>query len=113
MEILGLKINQFDFPVCNSFKAKIMNDQLCYEVDLNTYYDKNNIENQLKLGFHFLMDYNEDRQVKLDQNITEAKVGLAKSVSSSDQNQHAFIYLDTIGNNLNLNINVQKHCRNG
>ena len=102
MSAMGVKIDQFDHPVCNSFQAKIMNDQLCYEVDLNTYYDKNNIENQLKLGFHFLMDYNEDRQVTLDQNITEVKVGLAKSVSSSNENQHAFIYLNTIGKILDI-----------
>ena len=97
MSAMGVKIDQFDHPVCNSFEAKIMNDQLCYEVDLNAYYDEDNIKNQLKLGFHFLMDYNEDRQVTLDENITETKVGLAKSVSSSDQIQDAFIYLDTIG----------------
>ena len=99
---VGVKIDQFDVPVCSSFQAKILNDQLCYEVDLNAYYDKNNIENQLKLGFHFLLDYNEDRQVTSDQMITETKVGLAKSVSSSDEDQQAFIYLDTIGKILNI-----------
>ena len=97
MSAMGVMIDKFKHPVCNSFQAKIMNDQLCYEVDLNAYYDEDNIKNQLKLGFHFLMDYNEDRQVTLDENITETKVGLAKSVSSSDQIQDAFIYLDTIG----------------
>ena len=98
MSAMGVMIDQFNHPVCNSFQAKIMNDQLCYEVDLNAYYDENNIKNQLKLGFHFLMDYNEDRQVALDQNISETNNdGLAKSVSSSDQIQDAFIYLDTIG----------------
>ena len=102
MSAMGVKIDQFDVPVCNSFQAKIMNDQLCYEVDLNKYYDDNNIENQLKLGFHFLIDYNEDRQVTLDPNISETNVGLAKSVSSSDQIQHAFVYLNTIGKFLNI-----------
>ena len=32
---MGVNIKQFDVPVCNSFKAKILNDQLCYEIDLN------------------------------------------------------------------------------
>ena len=74
-----------------------MNDQLCYEVDLNKFSKKNNIENELKLGFHFLMDYNEDRQKILDKNISKKELDLAKSISASDQNKHAFIYLDTIG----------------
>ena len=102
MSAMGVKIDQFNHPVCNSFQAKIMNDQLCYEVDINTFSDEDSIDNQLKLGFHFLMDYNEDRQVTSDQNITETKVGLAKSVSSSDQNQHAFVYLNTNGKFLNI-----------
>ena len=97
MSALGVMIEQFDHPVCNSFQAKIMNDRLCYEVDLNTYSDKNNIGKELELGFNFLMDYNEDRQVTLGQNITETKVGLAESVASSNQNEHAFVYLDTLG----------------
>ena len=100
MSAMGIMIDQFDYPVCNSFQSKIQNDQLCYEVDLQTF--SQNIKNELELGFTFLMDYNEDRQVTLDQNISETKVGLAKSVSSSDQNQDAFIYLDTIGKFLNI-----------
>ena len=97
MSAMGVKIDNFDVPVCNSFQAKIMNDQLCYEVDLNKFSDKNNIENELELGFHFLMDYNEDRQVTFNRYISDKELGLAKSVSASDKNQHAFVYLETIG----------------
>ena len=32
---MGVKIDQFDVPVCNSFEATVLNDQLCYEVDPN------------------------------------------------------------------------------
>merc|ERR1712155_53286 len=39
MSAMGVKIDQFDHRVCNSFKAKILYDQLCYEVDLNTFSD--------------------------------------------------------------------------
>ena len=97
MSTVGQKIDGFSQPMCNSFQAKVLNDQLCYEVDLNKFSDKKNIEKELEIGFNFLLDYNEDRQVTLDQNITETKGGLAKSVSSSNQIQDAFIYLNTIG----------------
>ena len=50
METMGIMIEQFEVSICNSFKAKVLNDQLCYEVDLNFHSDKNNIENELKLG---------------------------------------------------------------
>ena len=97
MSAMGTKIDEFDVPVCNSFQAKIMNDQLCYEVDLNKFSDKSNIANEIRLGFHFLMDYNEDRQVTFDKNISRKEVGLANNVAASDQSQDAFVYLDTIG----------------
>ena len=34
MSTVGIKIDQFDVPVCNSFQSKILNDQLCYEIGL-------------------------------------------------------------------------------
>ena len=64
MSSMGVKMDNFTVPVCRSFEAKIMNDQLCYEVDLKTFSYNNNIEKELKIGFNFLMDYNEDRQVR-------------------------------------------------
>ena len=61
MNIVGTKIDQFDVPACNSFKAKILKDQLCYEIDLNEYKSNFTSEN-LKTGLTFLVDQNEDRQ---------------------------------------------------
>ena len=34
MSTVGENIDLFDVPICNSFQAKNLNDQLCYEVDL-------------------------------------------------------------------------------
>ena len=66
MSAMGVKIDQFDVPVCNSFKAKVLNNQLCYEVDLETLKDKVNIKEQLKGGLFLVLDYNEDRQILTD-----------------------------------------------
>ena len=32
---MGVKIGQFNVPVCNGFRPKTIRDQLCYTVDLN------------------------------------------------------------------------------
>ena len=97
MSLVG--IQYWDFFFCDSFQAKILYDQLCYEVDLNKFLDKNNMENQLKTGFVFIMDYNEDRQITfLDNDSTVWDHHLASRIIQKDNNQHAFIYLDTIGN---------------
>ena len=99
MSAMGVEIDQFSFPVCNSFKETVLNDQLCYEVDLNRFVNVNTIDRDLELGFTFIMDYNEDRQVTFDRNISNREnIGLTTSIVESDHHQHAFIYLDTIGN---------------
>ena len=74
MSVVGVKIDQFDVPVCNSFQAKVLNDQLCYEVDLNRFTNKVNWEDETKLGFNFIMDYNEDRQIKMDEEVTKGSL---------------------------------------
>ena len=49
MSVVGTKLDKFDVPVCNSFKAKILNDQLCYEIDVNEYYiDKERVKRDPK-----------------------------------------------------------------
>ena len=71
--------------------------QPSYEVDLNRFSKKDNLDKELELGFTFLMDYNEDRQVDLDEKIPSNQFGLTSSVVKLDQSQNAIIYLDTIG----------------
>ena len=99
MSVVGVKIDQFDDPVCNSFQATILNDQLCYEVDLNRFSNKSNIAKELELGFYFFMDYNEDRQVTRQSTMAGEveRSGIGANLLESDKNQHAFIYLNTIG----------------
>ena len=99
MSIMGTKVDQFDVPVCNSFQARILNDQLCYEVDLNRFSNQENIEKELKSGFAFIMDYNEDRQVTFDKVQIELEdKGLVSRIVESHDNDQASIYMDTIGN---------------
>ena len=84
--------------MCNSFEARILNDQLCYEVDLNSFSNKDNIQNELKSGFLFILDYNEDRQVTLDKsNMHVEDKGLISRMMKSDSYQDVSIYLNTIG----------------
>ena len=49
--------------MCNSFRSKVLNDQLCYEIDVNDRIDKSVVQKNLKIGLMFIIDRNEDRQV--------------------------------------------------
>ena len=80
MSAMGVKIDQFDVPVCNSFKEKVLNGQLCYEVDPNSFIFEDIKERQLKSGLEFVIDLNKDRQVEDDES----------------ENNFA-VYIDTLG----------------
>ena len=88
-----------ELPVCNTFVSKIHNNELCYEVDLYNYnYDtKEGIEKELDLGLVFFMDYNEDRQVIMDEDIIYNHKGFVEKVDASKDDEKASIYLSTIG----------------
>ena len=99
MLVMGATVSLFEVPVCNSFKPKILNDQLCYQVDLNRYSNMNNRVRELESGFAFIMDFNKDRQVRFFKEFKNGtEEGLVNWISESNHDESAFIYLDTIGN---------------
>ena len=106
MAKVGKKIDQFDITVCNSFQATVINDQLCYEVDLNRFSKDDNIEKELNLGFVFIMDYNEDRQVtfnkKKRKNQKTKVMSLTDSIVHFQDVNDASIYLNTIGRTISF-----------
>ena len=101
MSAMGVKIENFDFPVCNSFKAKIVNDKLCYEVDPNQF--RNGSENEMNLGIGLLLDYNEDRQFDIYQKHEETKSQATTLkmkealIRPKDEKGNHKLYLGTIG----------------
>ena len=98
MSSMGTKIEQFDVPVCNSFKAKILNDQLCYEVDPNKFMNSENIGIHLRTGLTFLVDYNEDRQVvDEDSNVIKNAYNLIGKFEKSMDDRKMMIFVSTIG----------------
>ena len=98
MSAMGVKKDQFKVPVCNRFQAKILQDQLCFEVDLDQLKRPNsNVEKDFKLGLAFFMDYNEDRQVRLKENTDNHFESTGERFDGSNDDESAFIYINTIG----------------
>ena len=78
MSVMGVKSAQFDVPICNSFRPKIIRDQLCYTVDPNEFKHKIDLGGELSLSL--FLHYNEDRQME--------------NIESSDEH---VVTVDTIG----------------
>ena len=93
---MGVKIPNFSVNVCKSFKPKVLNDRLCYQINPNDF--KINSELELRMGLIFFLDYNEDRHKY--KGITEKK-SLVKNFYGSfehrKESDEALIYLSTIG----------------
>ena len=97
MSVVGVKIDLFDVPVCNSFRPKTYKDQLCYTVDPNEYKDKIDLEGQLSLTL--AIDYNEERisDFSIENQIKTNKV----QEDNFDKIYHDFshtIIIETFGN---------------
>ena len=98
MTSVGVKTDNNELPICNSFQATILIDQLCYEIDLEKFKNKDNIEKDLNLGFVFVMDYNEDRQITFNEiNDDLDERSLVGTDVETDHKENALIYLNTIG----------------
>ena len=94
---LGFKKDAYDLPICTGFQSVILNNQLCYEVELEKYKNRNNLKEDLETGLAFFLDYNEDRQVKLTSVGHVQHEDFVGKVDAGKVEENAIIYLNTIG----------------
>ena len=64
MSLLGRKVDGFQDPVCSAFTRKIVNNQLCYEVDLNRFRDQVDWKEALQSGLSLVVDTNDEYDVR-------------------------------------------------
>ena len=87
---MGVIKPNFSAPVCNSFQAKIREDQLCYTVDPNIY----RVDKPLELTL--LLDYNEEREISLYEDNEENKHENHLSLSVKEAEKR-YVIIETIG----------------
>ena len=94
--LIGANISGFKIPVCNIFKPKNHYDQLCYETDLQELKDNNteNLMKQLEIGLTLILDYNEERQIDLED--SSMKKSRVQTLEYNDDRDDASFYLNTI-----------------
>ena len=85
MSVMGVKIDQFDVPVCNSFRPKMIRDQLCYTVDPNMYY-KHKIDLKGELSLSLFIHFNEDRQMEDSTDSTEDHSVIVDTIGKTKEN---------------------------
>ena len=95
---VGTKVDDFDIPVCNIFRPRVRNDQLCYETDLEKMRSKdiNTEKKQLKLGLVLILDYNEELQLGQYIKKNTSKLGEKKPYFDHSNDGSAFFSFNTI-----------------
>ena len=99
---MGVKVDQFYSPVCSSFEARVLNDQLCYEVDPNQFtVARDSISDSN--GLTLFIDTNHERQYPKN-NILKGKLTyhlrlpcIFNIVMIHYAGQEFMIYLNTLG----------------
>ena len=94
MSVMGVKIDEFEIPFCNSFKEKLIKDKLCYTVDLNKRRFQVKDENDFTLKL--FISYNEDRELDtfLDLDMSTTK--------GDDVIADQYVLVETIGKFQNI-----------
>ena len=95
---VGTKVDDFDIPVCDIFRPRVRNDQLCYETDLEEMRSKDisTAMKQLKLGLVLILDYNEELQLGQYIKKNTSKLGEKKPYFDHSNDGSAFFSFNTI-----------------
>jgi hypothetical protein len=99
MEVMGEKIDKFELPVCNKFRPIMIEDQLCYQIDINELKGRVDIKKAAEYGFILLLDYNDERNPKIQRfnsklDVLNDLIGLQKT---NDESPVATVYINTLG----------------
>ena len=94
----SIQIEYRNTTFCNSFKPKLLKDQICYEIDVNQFITEDNKKEVLRYGLSLAIDENEDRQVSEIIKNTNIKKDSNVEMALEDFTEKTFkIYLNTLG----------------
>ena len=108
--IMGKRIDQFDFPVCDSFEEIIFEGQLCYQVSIEKLKTRKRLNQEdLKIGLTLLLDYNFDKTLrgsKTDK-LTTTK-NTTRGIVYFTETEEALIHIGTISKLTYKSIHLQE-----
>ena len=98
MVIMGETMDNVDFPVCNKFRPRVLQGQLCYSVDVNEFMDQIETE-KLQNGLVLLIDYNRMRMLTNNNARTNQKnsTDVFDVMKLKEKNTNFMIHIHTIG----------------
>ena len=102
METVGTNNKEFPIPVCSAFVKTILNNQVCYKIDINEYIKEVKFDGQEKISLNLFLDYNEEKQyigqkreIPVNSSLSMSRNLL--SIKNKGNFNEAMIYFATLG----------------
>ena len=100
MHTVGIKVDNFKFPVCNIFKPRNLFGQLCYKMDVEIAMKNVKLNSGPINGLTLTLDYNEERNIagqsEKEVKLRDAQKSLLDFENKADTRFSARIYIDTL-----------------
>jgi hypothetical protein len=97
--VMGKHHDKFNIPICNKFRPTILEGQRCYKVDVNEHRFKVDKKKMVHEGIDFLLDYNFDRMMKVEESRNTTVQELSQIKKDDQLKNEARIYIETLGKN--------------
>ena len=102
MEVVGSSHKEFPIPVCNAFDNTILNNQLCYKINVNDFIKRAEYDGQQKINLNLFLDYNEEKQYMVQKReiLVNSSLSMSRNLISSKNKgniNEAMIYFGTLG----------------
>ena len=113
MEVVGTYHKEFPIPVCSAFVNAILNNQVCYKINVNEFIKEAKYDSQ-NFNLNLFLDYNEEKQYIVQKRETLVKTSLSMShnlISSKNKAniKEAMIHFGTLGKYFNLIYFIRVH----
>ena len=100
-DLLGREHDHFSLPVCSSFKKRIFDGQLCYQIDVNRIIHNKTATGLQKGGLSLLVDANAENDLsRLDGKTPDEEIfdDFTEEFFEAEESNKIMIHIETISN---------------
>ena len=100
-DLLGRENGNFSLPVCSSFKPRVFDGQLCYQIDVKTIINNETTATGLQKGLSLLVDANAEYDLtRLEGKTPEEEIfdDFTEEFFDAEESDEIMILIETISN---------------
>ena len=97
-DLLSREFANFSLPVCTSFKKRLLNGQLCYQIDVNTLVNETTAAGLQRGGLALLVDANAEYDLNTFRKAPEEDIfdDFTEEFFEAEESEKIMIHIETI-----------------